>query len=115
MKTITFFVGMANPVTLTLMHQGVDDPELIIVPENTITRAMLRFGSYCLDTDVIGDADMIYFTDNETRLVIKAGLIADIVAGSYLGYLTLYDAVSLDGIAWQDFKVEVKEWLKCEA
>lgn len=113
MKTITFYEGMANAVTLTLMYQGVDDPELQVVPDDSITRAMLSFGDYCLDTDEVGDADMIYFSDNNTRLILKAGLISSIVVGTYVGYLTLFDAVAVDGIAWQEFKVEVKEWDKC--
>lgn len=85
------------------------DP-LIDVPENTITRAMFRFGPYCLDTD---DGDGLFvFQANRTQIKAKMGLIPNLEPGEWQGYLTLFDA---DGKhAWKSYrKVTAEHWPIC--
>lgn len=110
MKTITFYAGTANKTELTLKANGS------VVGDDLLTRAMLKFGPYCLDTAEAGHADMFAFTDNATKLSVKAGLLDGIQAGTYVGMLTLFDAASgTDGLAWEQFPVVIKPWSKCPA
>jgi|GEM_PF-5130507 len=114
MKTLTFYRGTANPIWLTLMYQGCDDPAIAPVPADTLTRAMFSFGTYCVDTSNLEHNDMIAFNADKTELTLKIGLVAGVLAGSYHGRLTVFDAAS-QPLAWEDYSVEVKEWKTCPA
>ena len=106
MKTITFYTGTANSVGLTLKVNGAT------VDAGTVTRAIFRFGDYCLDTDE-ADADIFSLNEDATVLTVRAGLIDGVQPGKYSGMLTLYDEETADGIAWERITVIIGQWLKC--
>jgi len=110
MATITFYAGTANKVKLTIKVNGS------VVAGDLLTRAMLRFGPYCLDTDNVEHEDIFTFTDDATKLEVKAGLLDGIQAGFYDGMLSIFDAASgTDGLACERFIVVIESWSKCPA
>jgi len=111
METLTFYIGRANTANIALMRQGVDDAAPVPVEDNVVTRAVLKFGPHCLDTD---DAeDFFQLTEEETVLAVQGGLIPDLVRNDYSGYLTVFDALSLVGISWEKFKIRALDWPIC--
>ena len=113
METLTFYIGRDNITQIKLQLKTVDDSDFVDVADGVVLQAVLKFGDYCLDTDVVDHADYISLTEDETVVSIKGGLIPELVKGSYTGYLTIYDAESTDGISWQSFRIRVREWPVC--
>lgn len=105
--TLTAYIGRDNEARLELLQDGV------LVVASAVTKAVLKFGTFCLDTEV--DTDEIYFlTSNNQTLCLKIGLLTGLVAGNYSdGKLTLFDAVNTNGLAWVDLTISVKDWSVC--
>ena len=105
--TIYAYIGRDNEEQFELLQAGS------LVTAEAVTRAVLKSSSFCLDTDV--DTTLIYFetTDNQT-LCLKPGLITGLTTGQRIvAYLTLYDTVNTNGIAWEDFLVITSTWPVC--
>lgn len=101
------YKGRDNVAHLVLkLNDEVIDPDVA-------TRAVLRFGPYCVDTDV--DTDLITLVDQATRLEMRLGMIPDLQTRDcpYRAYLTVYDAASANGLAWDDFRILVEQWAIC--
>jgi len=108
MQVLTAYIGRDNEEALQLLQDGA------LVAEYAVTRAVFKFGTYCLDTAV--DTDIFYFDDNHQILYLKLGLINDIVAGIHRdGQLTLFDSSTTIGYAWDSFIVSVQNWPVCGA
>jgi hypothetical protein len=105
METLTFYIGRENFQHLELTQDG--DP----VNENSVLRAVFRFGNHCLDTDT---SALIELYNNAQRLKIQGGLVPNLKVGACQGFLTLYDAVADEkGLPWEHFFVEIREWPVC--
>jgi len=104
MELLTAYIGRDNEERLQLLQDGS------LVNAGAVTRAVFKFGDYCLDTDV--DSDVIYFADSDNQvLCLKLGLVDDIVAGVYRNEkITIYDAVNIYGIAWAKVNVKINSW-----
>jgi hypothetical protein len=104
--TITAYIGKENIVTITLKQDGAT------VEPDAITRAMFKFGEYCLDTSVL--TDPIELNSNKTAINLQIGLLPGIVQGSYVGKLTIFDPEIVNGKAWGDsITVYVLPWETC--
>ena len=79
-------------------------------PTSELVRAVFRFGDYCIDTAL--HPALIWF---EARgLAMKLGRISGIEPGRHDGYLSLYDAVNVNGRPWGTvILVKVVAWPKC--
>lgn len=109
MEVLAAYIGRDNEERLQLLQGGS------LVTAGAVTRAVLKFSGYCIDTDV--DSGVIYFSDSDNQvLCLKLGMVDDIAAGTYRGAkLTLYDVDNTNGIAWTDLVVAVKPWNVCPA
>lgn len=74
------------------------------VPEGAVTRAILQFGSWRLDTD----SDPGISVSLAGVLTVTPGHIPDLAPGLYRGSLVIFDAASSDGIEWGKFVVIVE-------
>jgi len=101
-QTLVVYIGRDNVEGYDLLVDG----ELVTV--NTITSAHFMFSDHYIDT--ASDPTLIELTEDETRVEITAGQISGLTVGVYPGRLTCYDPVATDGIAWQDFNVQVVSW-----
>jgi len=113
MEKLRFFIGRDNITNVKLQLKTVDDTDFVDVDDGVVLRAVLKFGSYCLDTDEEEHADFFSLADDETVVSIKGGLIPNLVKGDYTAYLTIYDAVAEDGISWQSFRIQARDWPIC--
>lgn len=107
MSPVRARVGRDNPTVLRLT---IDNET---VPQSAVTRAVFRFGDWCLDTSEPGDP--IELIDSATRVQMRLGLVQDIAPGIYPGRLTVFDAQSANGIAWGEsvIHVIVEDWPTC--
>ena len=113
METITAYIGRDNIQTVLLELKPKSGTAYETVAINTVTRAILRFGDFCLDTD---DADPIFeLTEDETELAMKLGKVTNLTTGAYYAYLTIYDANHPNGIPWANFNISVQNWPVCAA
>lgn len=106
MTTLYAHIGRANRQRLALLQDGQ------AVAGGAVTRAVLRFGPYCLDTDEAGDP--VALVDGATVVEAQLGLTPGITQGAHRGKLTIYDNLNTEGIAWQDVIVVVDRWNVCE-
>jgi hypothetical protein len=113
METLTFYMGRASSLSIDLYRQGDEDPAPVLVEEGVVTRAMLRFGDYCLDTEVVEHADIFALNDDKTTVIVKGGLMDNLRAGGYRGHLTVFDALNPEGFPWEEFQIVVKKWPTC--
>jgi len=104
----TLYIGRDNTVVLTLQKSGAT------VAASVVTRAQFWLpGEAAVDGnpvvyDTATDND-ISLTNVATKVEITAGN-RQLKAGRYLGYLTIYDAVNTDGIAWATVPVSINGW-----
>ena len=104
------YIGRANARTIELTQGGAT------VTENAVTRAVLRLGDNCLDTDV--SADPFELRNNATELYMQLGLWEHAVEGTVTGHLTIYDALATEGLAWPEgetITVTFHSWEACPA
>jgi hypothetical protein len=106
MTTLRAWVGRANRQRLQLLQDGV------AVADGAVTRAVLKFGDYCLDTDEAGDP--IELVDDATVVELQLGLVSGIAPMTATGRLTVYDNVHTQGIAWQEVLIDIGTWAVCE-
>jgi len=104
---LTAYIGRDNEERLELLQDGV------LVTASAVTRAVLKFGSFCLDTDV--DTDEFYFLDSNNQvLCLKIGLLTGLAAKNYFdGKLTLFDNSNPEGLAWTNIHITVFNWNIC--
>ena len=107
------YIGRGNVESILLRLRPVGGSAYQDVDDDTVLRAVFRFSTYCLDTDT-DVAGNIELAENATVVNMKLGLISGLVAGQYDGYLTIYDALNPDGLAWGDMVVvNVQAWSVC--
>ena len=107
------YIGRGNFESILLKKRAVGEADFETVDDDTVLRAVFRFSTYCLDTDT-DVAGYIELAENATVVNMKLGLISGLVAGQYDGYLTIYDALNPDGLAWGDMViVNVQAWSVC--
>lgn len=103
-ETLTIYLGRDNREVFELQQDGV------VVTALSVTRAVLRFGGYVLDTEDDEDVAMALTTSNQ-RVEIFAGKLSGLIEGVYHGTLTVFDTMSADnGFAWETFNVHVRDW-----
>ena len=104
---MNIYINRDNKTIFNLLQDGE------AVTANTITRAVFRFGDFCVDTNVAGDP--IELIENATKVQVQAGLIPGLVEGGYEGKLTIFDTLSDNGFAWgRAVKIKVILWPICE-
>ena len=107
MEQLTAYIGRDNEERLGLLQNGSS------VVASSVTRAILRSVEFCLDTDE--DPGLLYFDSDNTVLCVKPGLIPDLTDGArHTCVITLYDALTTHGYAWDSVKIKVKSWPVCE-
>jgi len=107
MEQLIAYIGRDNEERLGLLQDGSS------VVASSVTRAILRAEAFCLDTDE--DATLLYFDSDNTVLCIKAGLIPHIVDGEkHTCLITLYDALTTNGYAWDTVIIRTVAWNVCE-
>ncbi len=101
------FIERDNRVYLNLFRD-----ETPVTP-NAVTRAIFRFGEYCLDTDI--DTDLIWFKNDKQTVVMQPGLVENLIPNKCVGNLTIFDSNNPHGLAWgRTVKVDIKKWPLCE-
>jgi len=100
--SLTIYIGRDNAEILELLQDGV------AVGENEVTRAVLAFGSHVLDTE--DSPSDISLDATAQNVSITAGQIPNLKPGDYHGMLTIYDALTPNGLAWADLSIHVREW-----
>lgn len=105
------FVGRGNLDVLSLEYVPVGETSYRRVAEGAVTRAILRFGAYCLDSD--DSEHEIELAQGATAVNVRIGLVPDIEPGTYHGHLTVYDSEHPNGIAWEYVRVKVEPWGVC--
>lgn len=103
----TVYLDRDNPIRLQLLQDEV------VVTANAVTKAALHVPGQAF-ADGVGvtyDTTGPYLTleENSTVLAIELG-DAPIKPGFYVCLLTLYDATSPDGLAWDEVKIQAREW-----
>jgi hypothetical protein len=107
------YIDRGNVESVLLEKRPRGETVFETVDDDTVLRAVFRFGSYCLDTDT-DVAGNIELAENATVVNMKLGLISGLVAGQYDGYLTIYDALNPNGLGWGDMVlVNVQAWSIC--
>ena len=103
----TVYLGRDNAVTLNLKQDGAAPAE------NTITKAALWIPgeAFSDDTPQVFDTDgsELTLTNNATSVRLDLGSIA-LSPGTYWAFLTIYDAVHTNGIAWDAVEITVRDW-----
>jgi len=96
---VTAYQSRNNAVRLSLIVNGA------LVGENAVTRAVVKLehvsdpaAIYCLDTQT--DAGLIGLLENNTVLRFYPGLIPDVALGEYWVWITVYDGLAPNGLAW---------------
>jgi len=111
-------MALSGPLMAYINRGNTEKLELIQdnqrVTANAVTRAVFRFGVYCLDTEV-DNAELIELIDNAQVLRLRLGLVPNLIAGTYKkGTLTLYDELTEHGKAWIRADVRAELWPVCE-
>jgi hypothetical protein len=107
MEQMMAYINRDNEERLELLQDGST------VAVSAVTRAVLRSSSFCIDTD--DDPDIIYFDENNTILCIKPGLIPDLTNGvQHMCYITVWDALTVNGYAWDTVKMKSVTWNICD-
>jgi len=103
----TIYLDRDNKVTLELKQNGS------MVAENSVTKAALWLpGNAFSDGNAKSfdtDGQYMELADNATKVRLDLGE-ADINKGTYRCYLTVYDAVNTNGIAWDVLIIAFTEW-----
>ena len=108
MEQLMAYIGRDNEERLELLQGGST------VATSAVTRAVLRSSAFCIDTDE--DPTIIYFDEDNTILCIKPGLIPNLTAGErHICYITIWDALTDDGYAWDTVRLKTAAWSICEA
>jgi hypothetical protein len=96
---VTAYQSRNNAVRLSLIVNGE------LVDENAVTRAVVKLehvsdpaAIYCLDTQT--PAGLIDLLEDATVLRFYPGLIPDVALGEYWVWITVYDGLAPNGLAW---------------
>ena len=113
------YIGRDNEERLELLQNGET------VATSAVTRAVLQSSGgivrttntatdpICIDSDE--DASIIYFDVDNTVLCIKPGLIPDLVdSEQHTCKITIWDALTTNGYAWDNVKLKATTWNICD-
>jgi hypothetical protein len=104
---LTAYVGRANDTDLTIL---IDDET---IQAGLITRAQLRLGAYCIDTDVLGDP--IELKESATVVSVQLGLIPGLLPDEqHIAQLTVYTATHPQGVAVETGTIITRAWPVCD-
>lgn len=108
------FIGRENQEAIQLKYRPRGESDFQVVANDSVTRAVFRFGPYCLDTETDVDG-LISLEENATIVALKLGLIDDLEAGEYTGRLVIFDGARVDhGLKWgPQYVVRVMSWGIC--
>lgn len=106
MSLETVYIGRANVIRRTLQEDGED---LAAPAQSAITRVMVAFGPYCVDTDEA--ADPISYSSGVVEM--QLGLLPGIAEGQHDALITAFDASTPEGYAWGRFEVSIEPWPVC--
>lgn len=103
----TVYLDRDNDITLRLTQDGGG------VSENVITKVSLWIPGTAFSGGgpqvVDSNSSYITLTDNATSATLSLGSLA-IRQGTHSCYLTVYDAVNLNGLAWDRISLRVRDW-----
>ncbi len=104
------YISRGNTEKLELTQNGK------VVPKNAVTRAVFKFGNYCIDTNV-DSAEIIELINDAQVVQMRLGLVPKLVPGAYRrGTLTLFDALTpVHGKAWIRADVRAQYWPICDS
>ena len=106
MSLETVYIGRANVIRRTLQEDGED---LGAAEQNAITRVMVAFGPYCVDTNEA--TDPISYASGVVEM--QLGLLSGIAEGQHDALITAFDAATPEGYAWGRFEVSIEPWPVC--
>jgi hypothetical protein len=119
MEQMMAYIGRDNEERLELLQDGST------VAVSAVTRAVLQSSGgilrttkvatdpICIDSDT--DPDLIYFDEDNTVLCIKPGLIPDLVNDEqHTCKITIWDALTTNGYAWDRVKLRSATWNICD-
>ena len=103
----TVYLQRDNTIVLELRQNGSP------IEENILTNASLWIPSNAFNDGVSKTLDInsgnLSLIDNETKISLKLGLL-DMKVGQYKCYLTVFDALNTNGIAWDTINLNVRSW-----
>ena len=102
----TVYLDRDNTITLSLTQDGAAPNA------NVITKASLWIPGTAFSDGlpvVVDAAPEVTLTDNATKVNLALGTL-NINKGSHYCYLTIYDAVNVNGIAWDTLILQVSDW-----
>lgn len=99
----TVELGTDRVIKWTLTEDGAT------VANNTVTRAQFKVAGTCFDTNTDTEIEL---TNNATVVELTLGAMA-VDPGFYIGYLTIFDATSTNGLPWIEAEIRFKSWDKC--
>lgn len=83
-----------------------------VVTEGAVTRAVLKVGDICIDTDVA--ADPIELVNTGTVVEFQLGQVLGLTKGVRSAVLYIYDAEHPEGLWWESYRVRVEDGAGCE-
>ena len=103
----TVYLQRDNAIVLELRQNGLP------IEENILTKASLWIpasafsdaNSQALDTD----GESMELIENRTKVKLELGP-SNLIPGLHRCYLTVYDAVNTNGIAWDTLMIRVRDW-----
>jgi len=103
----TVYLNRDNTVTLSLTQDGVAPNQ------NVITKAALWVPGSAFSDGIAQVLDTtgsnVTLTDSATKVELSLGS-TQIQKGTHYCYLTIYDAVNTNGIAWDTLIIQVSDW-----
>ena len=104
METITVEIGRdrVHRIAFTVDGEPVND--------DALTKAVLRFGEYCLDTEEGGG---LTFVESKTAVDVELGLVEGLTKGAYVGHLTAMDGLHENGLPFGQVIINAINWPVC--
>lgn len=107
MERLNAYIGRDNVEQFQLLQDGSEVAAL------AVTRAVIKSDVFCVDSDL--HPGMIYLEDDNKILSIKPGLFPGLIPNkSHKCYITIWDALTTNGYAWDQIKIKTKIWNICD-
>lgn len=101
------YAGYDNAIVreLTLADQPLPEADRLAV-----TRVGLSVDGKSFDSDA--DPSILSYDSSDGSVKFRAGLAGLRTEEGHLVYITVYDALSVNGLAWDMFTLHVRDWPK---